>query len=376
LISAPTPRQSVELAKVRLGERDPQQAGSAATLALVYLHLNKFDLARDSGEQALRLAIAAHGETPPHPRVIEARSIYARALAVTGELVRGVAMLETALADNRALLGPTNQHAGMLVQNLVGYRLDLGELELADANAAEALAILSEHFAPGSLNRALLEHTRASTRLALRDHAAALAQATRAVETLDKLVGANHEVTIVARTTLAMALMLGGRLDEAAREIDVVVPHLAALAPTNALLARVALARGTIARVQGQATMAMTHLRPLVESNQPAPKWQRERMRGWAQIGFVQLDQGAATEAIVSFERALKEFERLETKVTPARTDAWLGLGRAYLAQGEASKALPLLAQADQYWRSFDPASPSAAAAREWLARARAARPN
>ena len=102
-----------------------------------------------------------HGETPPHPRVIEARSIYARALAVTGDLVRGIAMLEAALADSRTLLGPKNLHAGMLVQNLVGYRLDVGELELADANAAEALAILAEYFAPDSMNYAMLVHTRA-----------------------------------------------------------------------------------------------------------------------------------------------------------------------------------------------------------------------
>lgn len=325
-------RESVELATAHLGERDPQQAGSAATLALVYFHLTQFDLARDSGERALRLAIAAHGETPPHPRVIEARSIYARALAVSGDLVRGIAMLETALADNRALLGPTNQHAGMLTQNLVGYRLDLGELEHADANAAEAMAILSEHFAPGSLNHAMLEHTRAATRLALRDHATALTLAMRAVETFDKLIGAKHEVAIGARTTVAMALMHEGRLDAAAREIDSVVPHLAALAPTNALLARVALARGTIARLQGDHAAAMQHLRGLVQSAEAAPKWQRERMRAWAQIGFVQLDQGAPSEAIVSFERALKEFERLESQVTPARADALAGLGRARAA--------------------------------------------
>jgi eukaryotic-like serine/threonine-protein kinase len=366
-------RESSELARTHLSESDPQQAGSAAALALVYFHLSKYELARDSGERALRLAIAAHGEASPHPRVIEARSMYARTLAVTGDLVRGIAMLEAALADNRALLGPSNLHGGMLMQNLVGYRVDLGELERADANAAEALAVLSEHFAPGSFNHAMLEHTRAATRLARRDHATALTLATRSAESFDKLVGASHEVTIGARTTVAMALMMAGRLDAAAREVEAVVPHLAALAPTNALLARVAVARGTIARVRGQTTTALDHLRPLVESNHAAPKWQRERMRAWAQIGFVQLDQGAPAEAIASFERAIKEFERLETKITPARADALVGLGRAHLAQDEPTKALPLFEQAEQFWRTFDPANPLAASARDWLARTRAA---
>jgi Tfp pilus assembly protein PilF len=119
---------------------------------------------------------------------------------------------------------------------------------------------------------------------------------------------------------------------------------------------------------------ALQHLQPLAESSTPAPKWQRERMRARAQIGLVQLDQGAAAQAILSLEAALAEFERLETRVTPARAEALAGLGRAHLAQGDPAKALPLLEQADRFWRGFDPASRAATAAAEGLARARAAR--
>ena len=36
-------RESAELASARLGERDPQRVASAVTLALAYLHSNKFD---------------------------------------------------------------------------------------------------------------------------------------------------------------------------------------------------------------------------------------------------------------------------------------------------------------------------------------------
>ena len=77
---------------------------------------------------------------------------------------------------------------------------------------------------------------------------------------------------------------------------------------------------------------------------------------------------------MVSFERSLQEFARLETSTTPARADALLGLGRAHLAQGDAAAGLPLLEQADAFWRAFDPASSSAVVAADWLARARAAR--
>ena len=367
-------REGAELASARLGERDPQRVASAVLLALAYRYTKKFDLARDSGERAYRLALAVHGETPPHPRVIEARSVYARALADTGDLVRGTTMLEAAVNDTRALLGPKNLQAGILVQNLVDYRLDLGELELADANAAEALAILAENVAPDSMSYALTLHTRAMAHLERRNASEALAEATRSAELLDKLVGAGHEATLAARTTIAFALMLEGRLDEAAREIDTVAARVAALASTSGLPRRVALARGTIARLRGDAATALQHLQPLADSSDPGPKWRRARMHAWAQIGSVQLDQGTPGQAIASFERALKEFERLEVRVTPARADALVGLGRAHLAQGGAARAVPPLEQAVAFWRGFDPSSRSATAAADWLARASAAR--
>jgi tetratricopeptide (TPR) repeat protein len=172
---------------------------------------------------------------------------------------------------------------------------------------------------------------------------------------------------------MALALLAEGRLDDAAHEVDAVAPHAAALAPGSPQVARVALARGTLARLRGDSASAMQQLRGLAESSEASPKWQRERMRAWAQIGLVQLDQGAPAEAVASFERAIKEFERLETSVTPARADALFGLGRAHLAQGEPAKALPLLEQANAFWRGSDPASRSAAEASQWLDRARAA---
>ena len=228
-----------------------------------------------------------HGETPPHPRVIEARSIYARALAVTGDLVRGIAMLEAALADSRALLGPKNLHAGMLVQNLVGYRLDLGELELADANAAEALTILAEYFAPDSMNYAMLVHTRATTHLALRHTAAALDQATRATEAFDRLLGVGHEVTIRrphddrARADARRPARCGGARDRRGR-----AAHRGAGADERTVGARGAGARhacppaGTTLRRR----CSICSRSPI--RAEPPPKWQRERMRAWAQIGL------------------------------------------------------------------------------------------
>jgi tetratricopeptide (TPR) repeat protein len=171
---------------------------------------------------------------------------------------------------------------------------------------------------------------------------------------------------------MALALIAENRLDDAAREVDAVVPRAEALAPTSFQRARVALARGTLARLRGDPSAAMQRFQPLADSSDPAPKWQRERMRAWVQIGWVQLEQGAAEQAIASFERALKEFERLETHPTPARADAQLGLASAHLALGDRAKALALLGQVDTFWRGFDPSNRHAALAADALGRAKA----
>jgi eukaryotic-like serine/threonine-protein kinase len=361
------------LAQSRLAENDPVRVASGVALAQAYRLTRKFDQALVVSERVYREATALYGVAAPNQRMSEARNVYARALADTGELSRGIAMLESSVADTRVLLGSKSRVVGIVVHNLVAYRIDLGELELAQTNAVEAFEILGGIMSRDAPSYAITEHSLAAVRLARHDAPGALAGATRAAGVLDRTLGAQHENAIAARTTLAFALLMDNRLDDAARETDAVAPHAAALAPNSPQVARVALARGTLARLRGEGAAAMQHLRDVAESTESSPKWQRERMRAWAQIGLVQLDQGAPAEAVASFERALKEFERLETKVTPARANALVGLGRAHLAQGAPAQAVALFEQAEQFWRAFDPANPLAASARDWLARARVA---
>ena len=366
-------RECVAVAEARIAEREPERVSCAMVLALAYRHSGKFDLGLLSAEQAYRQALVVFGKDKPHRRKIEARVILGRALADSGELARGLAEIEAAVAESRALLGPSTQATGIYLQNMIAYRVDLGELDGAEATAAEALDILGSTMGHEATTYVIAEHSRALAHVARGDAAAALAAAAHAAEVLERVQGKGNDNAVAARTTMALALMQQRRLEEAARELDAVGPHADALAPHSVQRARVALARGTLARLRGDTAVALQHLQPLAESTEPSPKWQRERMRAWAQIGFVQLDRGAPAEAIVSFESALKEFERLESRVTPARADALVGLGRAHLAQGEPGKALPPLEQAEKFWRGFDPASRSAAVAVEWLARARAA---
>ena len=143
------------------------------------------------------------------------------------------------------LLGPRTQHAGICLQNIVGYRSTSAISTLADANAAEALAILGDSIGPIRCTYAMPVHTRATAQLARRNGRGRLAAGdARGRGRSTGVQGTGHEVRSAARTTIALALMPDGRLDDAAREIDAVAPHAAALAPTQ----RTDGARGTGAR--------------------------------------------------------------------------------------------------------------------------------
>jgi hypothetical protein len=102
-------------------------------------------------------------------------------LADTGELAAGIAMIDAAIVDLRTLTGPDALQAGIFLQNLVAYRIDLGELALADSNAAEALRIISAQVEPESVPFAGTLAARALARLALRDAGAALEEFNRAI---------------------------------------------------------------------------------------------------------------------------------------------------------------------------------------------------
>ena len=88
--------------------------------------------------------------------------------------------------------------------------------------------------------------------------------------------------------------------------------------------------RAEVPRCRG--AEALRRLRSLVESDEPLPPVTAQRMRGWAQLGMVQLEQGAPAEAAVSLWRAVQAFEQQETVAIPAQGRAQLAIQRRALS--------------------------------------------
>lgn len=361
--------EGASLANAKLGDDNEQKLTSAILLALAYRYTKKFEQSRDAAQSAYRAAVARFGESPPHPRVAEAKTTYGRALADTGDLAAGTALIDAAVGDLRTLTAPDSVQVGLTLQNLVAYQIDQGELALADSNGAAALTIITAQVQPESLAYAGTLSARAQARLARRDAAAALNEFNIAVPILERVLGAARDATLLARTGRALALAYLGRFDDAQEEVNAVARAVKGKGVIEPLGARVAQVRGTIARLRGDLAAALQWQQPVAELKDAGPKQQRERMRALAEIGLIGLDQGDAASAAAILEQALKEFERLESRITPARADALVGLGRARLAQGRVVDALPPLEMAHAFWRDFDPDNRWAGEAALWLGR-------
>jgi hypothetical protein len=336
--------EGAALAATRLAAGDELRITSPLVLALAYRYTKKFELARDLSATALQAAIARHGEQPPHPRVAEARSVHGGALAESGAIAAGVASIDRAVAEMRQLYGDASPQLGITLQNLVGHRIDIGDLASAERNAAEALRILGAIAQPESLTYAGTLSALAQTRLAQRNAAAALPDLERAAALLERAIGPTKEFTVLARAGRALALAQLGRTGEALAEAESLRalaggPGAAGLSATTR--ARIAYVSGAAARRAGDAESARRWLLPVVEGDESAPRWQRERMRARVELGLALRDLGQMAAARAALQQALHEADRLETMPTPMRAEATQALASLATTAAATPTAAP-----------------------------------
>jgi hypothetical protein len=321
--------ESALIARTQLAKGDDQALTSSILLALAYRYTNKFAESRDAGKQAYEAALTAYGAAEPHPRVVEAKSTYGRALGDNGELADGLALMDEAVADIRKLTGNDSAQTGIFLQNLVAYRIEWGELERAQLNANEALKILEAKVQRESLTFAVTLLSRAQAHLARRDLPAALADFDAAVPLLTKVPGPEGEFTLLARACRAMTLGYLGRLEEARAEIEAVAPLAAKQPKLEALNARVDRTRGALLRLAGDPRGALAWQEKVLATTSALPKLQRERMRARAEFGLSLLALGERNRAITALEQSVAEFQKLESQMTPSHAEAAAALKAA-----------------------------------------------
>jgi len=269
------------------------------------------------------------------------------------------------------VFGSSSRMVGVFSRQLARYQLDMGEIERALETSETALRIAAEHSDPDSFRRADALLARGESLLAALRIPEAEPCLAAAVEALTAALGPSHQQTAGARATLALAWGYGKQAEKARRELnDVVESQRAAGAGRST---RPLFALGVVERLSGRYAEALRAQQERLASLAAGPAADLDRMRALGEIGLDQLALDQPVEATASLEQALALSRKLQTRTAPERADILAGLGSALLARGRPAEALPLLSEADAFWREFAPGSRWAADSARGLRRGHAA---
>jgi serine/threonine-protein kinase len=318
-------REEVDVARRTFGADHPETVTAEMMVALTYQYSRSPDEALAAAEWAFVAAQRTFGDAPTHPRIIEARFLYGRALGDAGKVVRGVGQLTRAVSDAAEVFGPSSRMVGIYSLSLAAQQLETGDVAAAIRNSESGAAIVARHSDRDSFRYANALFQRGAARLAARRPEAALPDLDEAVLTLRRTLPVGHATTRLVEATRALALARIGRYREARELLE---PLVAAPSPADQPVAIASYVMGIVERMSGRSAAAL-------ENEERALKFMAgdnaevRRMRVLTEIGLAQLDLGRREEARAALGQALQLSERHQTNTSPDRADIRAGLARA-----------------------------------------------
>jgi serine/threonine-protein kinase len=354
-------REAVRLAEDRLPDDHPEKLQALLELAYAYSAVKNHPEALETAERAYRLAVDTHPDNPIHPNVIKARARLGNALAEVGELERGIVEIEQAARDATTVFGPSSMTVGVYLQNLVRLYLRAGRVADALESSKRSLEIHERYFDPDSFSRMTSAEARGTALMAAQRMNESLAPLTEAYDAATRIHGPSDRNTLEARVRWAVALAHTGATDQARREVQAVMEE--------ALLGNIPVYTplhfgGRIERVEGNFAKALDLQERALELASDGPGSTRRTLI-LLQIGMLRVE----LEDYDSAARALEEARRVlgEDGFEPNDAEILIGLGRARMGQDRPAEALPLLEEAERFWRDFDPENRWAGEVSLWL---------
>ena len=359
--------EAIDVATRTLGDSHPEYVVSLLLRAYVCYFSRDARTALSTAERAFRAVQTFYREVPMHPRVIEGRYLFGRALAGAGEAEQGVHELEQAADDAGRILGPSSRKVGVILFPLVQAQIDTGRVAEAIASGRRAADIIAREAEPRSIRMATALHAHGAALLAARRANAAISLLDQAVAIVRGGLPAGHETTRTMEADLGLALARAGRPNEAATLLLERLPSSTGPQPDRAD-SRVFHALSVARRLAGIPMEALRFGQRALQRTSPDTSGDRQRMRALTAVGLARLDLGDPSEAVASLEQALQLSQRMQAQASPDRTDILVGLARAEIALGRPSRARPLLAEASRFWHDFDADAPEARELATWLA--------
>ncbi|HXJ92028.1 MAG TPA: protein kinase [Terriglobia bacterium] len=364
-------QEAFALAQRDLGRGDPTTIDCASMMAMSLMYGGAPpEAALVPAEQAFRMASELYGDRPRHPRMIDARGAYGRALAEAGHLKEGIEQLQQDTDDAAAVFGENSTMLAFGLDSLARFQHRGGELKSAIANENRALAIHARTVQHDSYTYASSLLIRGGTLVTARRPQNALRDLSEAYDVFQRTMGANSEAALVAQYCRAHAMAYLGRIAEAKEMLKPVLeqyrstyrdanfrPYL----PLHVL--------GIVYRFGGDYESALQTQQQALTMIPDGPIADVGRMPIVAELGLAQVELGRYDEAGKWLEQANTLFRKVQLQMTPHQAEVLVGLGRVHLSLGNATQAQSFFAAANSFWREFDPASRWAGEALLWSGR-------
>ena len=136
-------QEAVDLGRRALGSQHPETVAAVLTRAYVYQYSREPDASLPAAEEAYRLTRQVFRDSPKHPRTIEGRLLYGRALSEAGDMARSVDELAQAVRDGAEVFGPSSRMVGFYSLPLADAQAETGRIEDAIATARMAVDIVA-----------------------------------------------------------------------------------------------------------------------------------------------------------------------------------------------------------------------------------------
>jgi serine/threonine-protein kinase len=311
------------VARRELGPDHPETVTAQMMQALTYQYTRPAEEALAATERAFHATLHAFRDSPKHPRTIEARLLYGRALGDAGKAAQGVEQLEQAVRDAADVFGPASRMVGFYSLPLAALQIDTGDVEAAIRNSQAGVDIIAQHSEPTSFRYANALFHRGAAWLTARRASAALPDLEQAAVILRRALPAGHATTRLVEAMRALALARSGRYGDARAALE---PLVAARAADQSV-AMALYVKGAAERLSGDAASALRSEQQALASLSGSGAAIR-RMRILTEIGLAQLDLDATAQAGAALEEALSLSKRLQTHAAPDRADILLGLAR------------------------------------------------
>jgi serine/threonine-protein kinase len=319
--------EAVDVSLRALGTTHPESVAAQLMRAHVYRLSRTHDEALDAATSAYGHAVAVFGTAPRHPRILEGRLLYGRALGEAGDPMQGVEHLVKAVSDAAEVFGPGSRMVGVFSVPLAEFQMQTGRTEAAVESSRTAVGIIARHTEPQSFRYAAAVHQRGMAQLAARRAAEAIPDMTFAVETVTQALSPGHAVTRSYQADRALALAHAGQLRQARSALESLLPD--AGSPVDAAQSRALFVMGVVSRLTGDFTAALQFQHRALESIPANRSADLRRMKVLTEIGMTLLDLGQTRQAVTSLESALAISRRLQIDSAPDRADILTAVSRA-----------------------------------------------